>query len=65
VDDTVRFLMQKGQKPLGVGFFFSLGHSTIVFLLAVAIAFAATQVKQNLPEWQHYGGNVVCIKGVA
>lgn len=56
VDDTVRYLMQKGQKPLGVGFFFSLGHSTIVFLLAVAIALAATQVKQNLPEWQHYGG---------
>jgi high-affinity nickel-transport protein len=25
-------------------------------LLAIAIAFAATQVKQNLPEWQHYGG---------
>src|SRR6185295_1041055 len=28
VDDTVRYLMQKGQRPLGIGFFFSLGHST-------------------------------------
>ena len=56
VDDTVRYLMQKGQKPLGVGFFFSLGHSTIVLLLAIAIALAATQVKQSLPELQHYGG---------
>jgi high-affinity nickel permease len=37
VDDTVRFLLQKGKRPLGVGFFFSLGHSTIVFALALAI----------------------------
>lgn len=56
VDDTVRYLLQKGQKPLGIGFFFSLGHSTIVFLLALAIALAATSIKQGLPEIQHYGG---------
>src|SRR5690349_15250425 len=41
IDDTTRFLMQKGKRPLGVGFFFSLGHSTIVFGLSLAIAFAA------------------------
>ena len=28
--------MADGQRPLSVGFFFSLGHSTIVFLLAIA-----------------------------
>lgn len=56
VDDTVRYLLQKGQKPLGIGFFFSLGHSTIVFLLALVIALAATSIKQGLPELQHYGG---------
>src|SRR6202162_6244362 len=38
VDDTVRFMLQKGRQPLGVGFFFSLGHSTVVMILAVAIA---------------------------
>ena len=48
VDDSVRFLSQKGKKPLGVGFFFSLGHSTVVFALAIAIAFAATAVKTEL-----------------
>ena len=31
VDDTVRYMLQKGKRPLGIGFFFSLGHSTIVF----------------------------------
>ena len=55
VDDTVRFLLQKGQQPLGVGFFFSLGHSTIVFLLAIAVFFAATLVKDELPEWRSAG----------
>jgi high-affinity nickel-transport protein len=56
VDDTVRYLLQKGQKPLGIGFFFALGHSTIVFLLALAIALAGTSIKQGLPELQHYAG---------
>ncbi|MEP6634812.1 MAG: hypothetical protein ABJA62_11450, partial [Luteimonas sp.] len=56
VDDTVRYLLQKGKKPLGIGFFFSLGHSTIVFALAVAIIFAATAVKHELPQLQNLGG---------
>src|SRR6202034_4252225 len=58
VDDTVRFMLQKGKRPLGVGFFFSLGHSTIVFLLAIAIAFAAAAVKRQLPGLQNIGGIV-------
>lgn len=38
IDNTTRKLMTDGQRPLAVGFFFSLGHSTIVFLLAAAFA---------------------------
>jgi high-affinity nickel-transport protein len=56
VDDTVRYMLQKGKKPLGVGFFFSLGHSTIVLCLAVAIAYAASAVKRDLPALQNIGG---------
>src|SRR5256714_6048937 len=37
IDNTTRKLLQDGKKPLGVGFFFSLGHSTVVFLIAVAL----------------------------
>lgn len=55
VDDTVRYMLQKGKKPLGVGFFFSLGHSTVVMLLAVVIAFAASAVKTRLPQLQNWG----------
>ncbi|HEX3293435.1 MAG TPA: hypothetical protein VHR38_06825, partial [Solirubrobacterales bacterium] len=35
IDNTTRKLMNEGQRPLSVGFFFSLGHSSIVFLLAL------------------------------
>jgi high-affinity nickel-transport protein len=38
IDNTTRKLMTDGQRPLSVGFFFSLGHSTIVFLLAALFA---------------------------
>jgi high-affinity nickel-transport protein len=56
VDDIVRYMLQKGRQPLGIGFFFSLGHSTIVLLLAVAIVFAASTIKHALPQLQHIGG---------
>jgi high-affinity nickel-transport protein len=38
IDNTTRKLMADGQRPLSVGFFFSLGHSSVVFLLAVGLA---------------------------
>jgi high-affinity nickel-transport protein len=41
IDDTTRLMLAKGKKPLAVGLFFSLGHSTIVLALSVFLAFAA------------------------
>lgn len=38
IDNTTRKLMGEGQRPLAVGFFFSLGHSTVVFTLALLLA---------------------------
>lgn len=38
IDNTTRKLMADGKRPLGVGFFFSLGHSTVVFALAFLLA---------------------------
>jgi high-affinity nickel-transport protein len=37
IDNTTRKLMSEGQRPLSVGFFFSLGHSTIVFALGTLV----------------------------
>lgn len=56
IDNTTRKLMQDGKRPVGVGFFFSLGHSTIVFALSVLIALSAAYVKKNLPHMQSVGG---------
>src|ERR1700740_3129917 len=39
IDNTTRKLVHDGKRPLGVGFFFSLGHSTIVLLVAVMLNF--------------------------
>jgi nickel/cobalt transporter (NiCoT) family protein len=38
IDNTTRKLMSEGKRPLSVGFWFSLGHSTIVFALAFLIS---------------------------
>ena len=56
IDNTTRKLMQQGKKPLGVGFFFSLGHSTIVILLCAALALSTSYVEKHLPQWRSIGG---------
>jgi nickel/cobalt transporter (NiCoT) family protein len=47
IDNTTRKLMGEGQRPLSVGFFFSLGHSTIVFALAALIALGAKGIAES------------------
>ena len=37
IDNTTRKLMSEGQRPMSVGFFFALGHSTIVFALGALV----------------------------
>jgi high-affinity nickel-transport protein len=37
IDNTTRTLIDRGRRPLSVGFFFSLGHATVVFVLAVLL----------------------------
>src|SRR3989441_5218887 len=37
IDNTTRKLLQDGRRPVAVGFFFSLGHSTVVLLIAGAV----------------------------
>jgi len=49
-------MLAKGKKPLGVGLFFSLGHSTIVLALSVGIAFAAKQAAKFQKDFAETGG---------
>lgn len=55
IDNTTRKLMNDGKKPVGVGLFFSLGHSTIVIILSILVAISASFVKHNLPSFQATG----------
>jgi high-affinity nickel-transport protein len=49
IDNVTRKLMQDGQRPVGVGFFFALGHSTVVVLAAVAVAGSSLLIAQWKP----------------
>ncbi len=44
IDNTTRKLMADGKRPLATGYFFSLGHSTIVIGVGVGLTFAARAV---------------------
>jgi high-affinity nickel-transport protein len=56
IDNTVRKLIQQKKNPLGVGFYFSLGHSSVVFLTVLAIALSIHWFKDKLPQMQEIGG---------
>ena len=56
IDDTTRLMLAKGKKPLGVGLFFSLGHSTVVLALSVAVAFAAQKAVKFQDNFAETGG---------
>src|SRR5579859_5243422 len=48
IDNTTRKLLQDGKRPVGVGFFFSLGHSSVVFLIALLLGFAVRAVLSSV-----------------
>ena len=60
IDNTTRKLMSDGQRPLAVGFFFSLGHATVVFGLAVLLATGVRAlsgpVEDDTSSLHHYTG---------
>jgi nickel/cobalt transporter (NiCoT) family protein len=60
IDNTTRKLMNDGQRPLSVGFFFSLGHSSVVFALSLLLSFGIKQfvgpLKDDSSSLHHYTG---------
>ena len=58
IDNVTRKLMQEGKRPVAVGFFFSLGHSTIVVMLSIAIAITATALQSKFDNFTGIGGVV-------
>lgn len=58
IDNTVRKMVQQKQEPAGVGLYFSLGHSTVVCIMAIVTIFSVAWAKQNLPQLQALGSIV-------
>ncbi len=58
IDNVTRKLMQEGKRPLTVGLFFSLGHSTVVILATIGVALAAAAFKDQLEEFRTVGGMI-------
>src|ERR1700685_4511207 len=48
IDNTTRKLVNEGKRPLSVGFFFSLGHSSVVFILAVLLNFGIRDLDEQV-----------------
>ena len=55
IDNTVRKLIQQQRNPLGVGFYFSIGHSTVVFFMAAFLGISIKWAKDALPHFQEIG----------
>jgi high-affinity nickel-transport protein len=62
IDNTTRKLVSDGKRPLSVGFFFSLGHSSVVFVLALLLNFgirALDDQVRNASSHLQYTANIV------
>jgi high-affinity nickel-transport protein len=58
IDNVTRKLMQDGQRPVAVGFFFALGHSTVVAVAAAGVAATATLLTGHFEAFKEIGGTI-------
>ncbi|HVC51684.1 MAG TPA: HoxN/HupN/NixA family nickel/cobalt transporter [Stellaceae bacterium] len=58
IDNVTRKLMQEGKRPIAVGFFFALGHSTVVVAAALAVALTASTLQNRHPGLIAAGGAI-------
>ena len=58
IDNVTRKLIQEGKRPVAVGLFFSLGHSTVVVGLSIAIALTTAALQTQFDTFKSVGGVV-------
>jgi nickel/cobalt transporter (NiCoT) family protein len=59
IDDTTRLMVQRGRRPVGVGFFFAMGHSSVVVVLSLVVAVAAgATAAGQVDAFREIGGTV-------
>jgi HoxN/HupN/NixA family high-affinity nickel-transporter len=66
IDDTTRLMVYRGRRPVGVGFFFAMGHSSVVVALAVVVALVAgAAAADETDQFREIGGVVSAIAATA
>ncbi|MEU8300749.1 HoxN/HupN/NixA family nickel/cobalt transporter [Micromonospora sp. NPDC048909] len=66
IDDTTRLMLLRGRRPVGVGFFFALGHSAVVLLLALVVGLASANLTgPRLAGVREVGATVAIVTATA
>ena len=55
IDNVTRKLMQEGKRPIALGFYFSLGHSTVVLLASLVVYFTASALQSRFSAFKEIG----------
>src|SRR5580693_421902 len=63
IDNTTRKLVSEGKRPLSVGFFFSLGHSSVVFVLAILLNFGIRDLDKQVSNGDSGLHNITSLVG--
>jgi high-affinity nickel-transport protein len=58
IDNVTRKLVQQGKRPIATGFWFSLGHSSVVILATVFIVVATSALQSSLEDFREIGGMI-------
>jgi nickel/cobalt transporter (NiCoT) family protein len=58
IDNVTRKLMQAGKRPISVGFFFALGHSTVVIVASIFVALAVSALQSRFDHFREIGGAI-------
>lgn len=56
IDNVTRKLMQENKRPVAVGFFFSMGHSSVVVLASLLVALATSAMEGRFERFRAVGG---------
>jgi len=64
IDNVVRKLMQEGKRPLTVGFWFSIGHSSLIVIAVAIIVLATSALQPQMDGYRDVGGIIsTCVSG--
>ncbi|HXQ52036.1 MAG TPA: HoxN/HupN/NixA family nickel/cobalt transporter [Stellaceae bacterium] len=65
IDNVTRKLMQRGERPLAAGFYFSLGHATVVVLASLALVLATGALERRFADFHRWGGLIgTCVSAL-